>query len=721
MGRRTIVIETRGDICMSDRDNPRSLVEIMNDVLSTVREHYDSEYVYYIEKEYEDIDVIYEWCAKHVPWQRDKIKMLPKDQRPRWMEQEITDTTEDSYSVFRRLDENTVAILAAVGVHRGGCEVDLLRSVLAYLPEAITLQKLQKQQEYLSYHDKLTGLYNRNSFVSYTTDINPDELNSLGAVSVDINGLKNFNKEFGRDYGDEVVIRVGEVLEEYFHTANVYRMTGDEYLVLVENITYDKTMSEKVREDILNSIPLANGMIQAGERIVDRGEIIDNHTYNVLRSLKIVHETKSGGAQRQGIIMGGQFVLVFGILFCFWLYLWSFRLKILHNRRNALFLVLCVFVSCILTELCVTYGLFNVYILPFAIVPIVVRTFFDSRTALFTHLIIVLICSLMVPFPHEFLLLQVIAGMVVTFSLRDLYERSQLIRCAFFIFMSYALCYISLSIYQEADFKKINWMMMLYFGINFILLMFTYILVYMLEKTFGYVSSITLVELSNINTPILKKLSEISPGTFQHSLQMSILASEAAAAIGANAQLVRTGAMYHDIGKMANPAFFTENQSSINPHSQLSFDQSAKIIINHVNDGVKIAEKAMLPKAIIDFIRTHHGRGKAKYFYNSFKNQYPDREIDEEAFTYPGPNPFSKETAVLMMADSVEAASRSLKEHTEENIRALVDKIIDGQIADGLMRNAPLTFKDVETVKNVFVEKLKIMYHTRISYPDLKK
>ena len=490
---------------------------------------------------------------------------------------------------------------------------------------------------------------------------------------------------------------------------------------LVENITYDKTMSEKVREDILNSIPLANGMIQAGERIVDRGEIIDNHTYNVLRSLKIVHETKSGGAQRQGIIMGGQFVLVFGILFCFWLYLWSFRLKILHNRRNALFLVLCVFVSCILTELCVTYGLFNVYILPFAIVPIVVRTFFDSRTALFTHLIIVLICSLMVPFPHEFLLLQVIAGMVVTFSLRDLYERSQLIRCAFFIFMSYALCYISLSIYQEADFKKINWMMMLYFGINFILLMFTYILVYMLEKTFGYVSSITLVELSNINTPILKKLSEISPGTFQHSLQMSILASEAAAAIGANAQLVRTGAMYHDIGKMANPAFFTENQSSINPHSQLSFDQSAKIIINHVNDGVKIAEKAMLPKAIIDFIRTHHGRGKAKYFYNSFKNQYPDREIDEEAFTYPGPNPFSKETAVLMMADSVEAASRSLKEHTEENIRALVDKIIDGQIADGLMRNAPLTFKDVETVKNVFVEKLKIMYHTRISYPDLKK
>lgn len=490
---------------------------------------------------------------------------------------------------------------------------------------------------------------------------------------------------------------------------------------LTENIAYNKEMSEKVKDDMLRSVSLANGMVQAGERIVDRGEIIDNHTYNVLRSLKIVHESKSGGAQRQSIILGGQFVLVIGIIFCFWLYLWSFRLKILHNRRNALFLILCIFVSCILTELCVTYGLFNVYILPFAIVPIMVRTFFDSRTALFTHLVIVLICSLMVPFPHEFLLLQIIAGMVVTFSLKDLLERSQLIRCAFLIFMSYTLCYIGLALYQEADFNKINWVMPLYFGINFILLMFTYILVYMLEKTFGYVSSITLVELSNINTSILKKLSETAPGTFQHSLQVSILASEAAARIEANSQLVRTGAMYHDIGKMANPAFFTENQSSVNPHSQLSFDQSAKIIINHVTDGVRIAEKALLPKAVVDFIRTHHGLGKAKYFYNSFKNQYPDKEIDEAVFTYPGPNPFTKETAVLMMADSVEAASRSLKEHTEEGIKQLVDKIIDGQIADGLLKSAPLTFRDVEMVKNVFVDKLKTMFHTRISYPDLKK
>ena len=490
---------------------------------------------------------------------------------------------------------------------------------------------------------------------------------------------------------------------------------------LQENISDDPEMTEKVKENMLQSVSLASGMVQAGERIVDRGEIVDNHTYNVLRSLKSVHESKTGGTETQSIILAGQFILVFGLMLCFWLYLWSFRVKIFHNRRNVLFMILCIFMSCILTELCVTYSLFNVYILPYAIAPIVVRTFFDSRTALYVHLITVLICSLMVPFPHEFLLLQIVAGMVVTFSLKELSERSQLIRCAFFIFISYAACYLGLTLYQEANFQKINWLTMLYFGINFIFLMFTYVLVYILEKTFGYVSSITLVELSNINNPILKKLSETCPGTFQHSLQVSILASEAAAKIGANAQLVRTGALYHDIGKMSNPIFFTENQTSVNPHNKLSFDQSAQIIISHVTEGVKIAEKAMLPKQVINFIRTHHGNGKAKYFYNSYKNQYPNKPIDEELFTYPGPNPFSKETAVLMMADSVEAASRSLKEHTEESIMNLVNKIIDSQINDGLLRNTPLTFRDVEDVKSVFVNKLKTMYHTRISYPDLKK
>ncbi len=490
---------------------------------------------------------------------------------------------------------------------------------------------------------------------------------------------------------------------------------------LTENIIYDQDMSERVKEDQLQAVPISNGMVQAGERIVDRGEIIDNNTYNILRSLKIIHESKAGGNQRQGLIMGGQFILVFGLLFCFWLYLWSFRQRILYSRTNTAFMLLCILFCCVLTELCVRYNLFNIYIIPYAMVPIVVRVFFDSRTALFVHLITVLICSMMVPYPHEFLILQIVAGMVVTFSLKDLSERSQLIRCAFFLYLSYALCYLSMALYMEADINKINWLMLLYFGINFVLLMFTYILVYMLEKTFGYVSSITLVELSNINSPLLKKLSEVAPGTFQHSLQVSSMASDAATKIGANAQLVRTGAMYHDIGKMANPAFFTENQTSFNPHDQLSYEESAQIIIGHVTEGVKMAEKASLPQNVIDFIRTHHGRGKTKYFYTMYKNKYPDKEIDESKFTYPGPNPFSKETGILMMADSVEAASRSLKEHTEENIKELVNKIVDTQLADGLLKNTPLTFRDIESIKNVFIDKLKIMYHTRISYPELKK
>lgn len=490
---------------------------------------------------------------------------------------------------------------------------------------------------------------------------------------------------------------------------------------LTDNVSYDEAMTQKVKDEKLQSIPLASGMVQAGERIVDRGEIIDNHTYNVLRSMKILYESKAGGTQRLSIMIGGQFVLVFGIMLCFGLYLWSFRKEIFENRKSLVFMLLCILCCSLLTEICVTYGLINVYVLPYAIVPIVVRTFFDSRTALFIHISTMLICSLMVPFPHEFLILQIIAGMVVTFSLKDLCQRSQLIRCAFLIFLSYAIVYLALSMYQDADITKINWMMFLYFGINFILLMFSYILVYMLEKTFGFLSSISLVELSNINTPVLRKLSETCPGTFQHSLQVSILASAAATKVGANSQLVRTGALYHDIGKMSNPVFFTENQSSVNPHNQLEFDQSAQLIISHVTEGVKIAEKALLPPALIDFIKTHHGQGKAKYFYNSYKNAYPDKPINEELFSYPGPNPFTKETAILMMADSVEAASRSLQEYTEENIQQLVNKIIDGQIADGLLKNAPLTYRDVEDIKEVFTEKLKTMYHTRVSYPDLKK
>ena len=264
--------------------------------------------------------------------------------------------------------------------------------------------------------------------------------------------------------------------------------------------------------------------------------------------------------------------------------------------------------------------------------------------------------------------------------------------------------------------------MLLYFGINFLFVMFTYPLIYIIEKVFGYISNVTLVELSDTSTPALTLLSETCPGTFQHSLQVSMLGTAAAAKIGANPQLVRTGALYHDLGKMANPAFFTENKVGNNsPHDQLTPEESARIITNHIPDGIKKAAEFNLPSAIVKFIQTHHGKGRAKYFYYTYKNQNPDKEVDEDAFSYDGMNPDSKETAILMMADSVEAASRSLNDYSEESIRNLVDKIIDSQIADGLMNDAPLTFKDITTIKNIFVDKLTSMYHSRISYPELAK
>lgn len=494
----------------------------------------------------------------------------------------------------------------------------------------------------------------------------------------------------------------------------------DKYIL--ENISFDPKMSDKVKQELLQSVSPASGMVQAGERIVDRGQIIDSHTFRVLNSLKSVEEQRAGSKQRDRLMFLGQLSIVIGLMLCFGFYLYLFRPNYFYNKRNLGFLLLTMVVSCLLTGLTVSYNLFNVYIIPYAIVPIVVRIFFDSRTSIFTHTVAMLICSIMVPFSYEFLVLQLVTGMVVIFSLKELSQRSHLIRCTFFIFITYIIVYTSLVLYQDADIAKINWKMFLYFGINFVLLMFSYLLVYILEKSFGFISNISLVELSNINNPILRKLSENAPGTFQHSLHVSILASEAAAKVGANAQLVRTGALYHDIGKMENPTFFTENQiNKINPHNNLSYEQSAQIIINHVHDGVKMAQKAGIPQQVIDFIQTHHGKSKTRYFYNSFRNEFPDKEINEELFTYPGPNPFSKETAILMMADAVEASSRSLSEYTEESIQNLVNRIIDMQIAEGLLNDTPLTYRDVQDIKNVFSEKLKTMYHTRISYPELKQ
>jgi putative nucleotidyltransferase with HDIG domain len=410
------------------------------------------------------------------------------------------------------------------------------------------------------------------------------------------------------------------------------------------------------------------------------------------------------------------------MLLMFFLYLDLYRSDYFERSGSLMLLLALVLTYCIITALMVSNNILNVNVAPFAMGAIIIRVFLDSRTAVMAHLTTILICSISLRLPYEFILVQLTGGFAAIYSLKELSQRSQIFRTALVTIVTYVAVYFAYELVVENDLNMINLRSYYYFIINGILLLFAYPLLFILEKTFGFTSNVTLVELSNINNDLLKRMSETVPGTFQHSMQVSNLAAEAAYRIGAKSQLVRTGALYHDIGKMENPAFFTENQSGgLNPHKSLSYEQSAQVVISHVTDGLKLAEKHNLPAVIKDFISTHHGRGKTKFFYISWKNEHPGEEPDEAMFTYPGPNPFTKETAILMMADAVEAASRSLTEYTEESIGQLVDKIIDSQVDEGYFKECPITFKDIAVVKSVFKEKLKIIYHTRVKYPELKR
>jgi putative nucleotidyltransferase with HDIG domain len=360
--------------------------------------------------------------------------------------------------------------------------------------------------------------------------------------------------------------------------------------------------------------------------------------------------------------------------------------------------------------------------IPYALLPIIIRVFFDSRTALFAHIITMLIISLMVDNPFQFIMLQISIGMVAVSSLKDMTQRSQLAQTSLYIFLSYTFLFLAFEFIAEGEIERIHYQPIVYFGISSTILLFAYVLIYIFEKIFGLISALTLVELTNVNSDLMISFAEKAPGTFQHTLQVSNLATEAAKKIGANSLLIRTGALYHDIGKMKNPEYFIENQfGAHNPMKDLPLEEAAKLIIGHVSAGVEIAKKSHLPEQIIQFITTHHGLSKTKYFYNSFINMYPDIKPNDELFTYPGPLPNSKETAILMMADAVEARVRSLGVCTDTSISDAVEQMIDSQIADGQFKNAPISFRDVETVKEVFKEKVKNMYHSRIVYPELNR
>jgi putative nucleotidyltransferase with HDIG domain len=377
-----------------------------------------------------------------------------------------------------------------------------------------------------------------------------------------------------------------------------------------------------------------------------------------------------------------------------------------------------VIIEVIMAHLSINSQSFNIYLMPFCILPIIIRAFYDTRVALFVHLVTVLIISFMAPNRFEFAFIELLGGMVAIFSIVNMRNRSQIFLSAGLIFLTYSVAYVGITIIQEGGSDVITSLDFAWFAVSGLLTLFSYPLIFIFEKIFGLTSDVSLLELSDTNGKLLRELASRAPGTFQHSLQVANLAEEAIYTIGGNSLLVRTGALYHDIGKMEMPVFFIENQASgINPHEELSFDESAAIIISHVIKGIEIAKKHNLPEQIIDFIRTHHGTTITGYFYRSFKNAFPDEQIDESKFHYPGPIPFSKETAVLMMADSVEAASRSLKKYDAESIDNLVEKIIDTQIEQNQFANADITFKDINILKKIFKKKLMNVYHVRVEYP----
>lgn len=488
--------------------------------------------------------------------------------------------------------------------------------------------------------------------------------------------------------------------------------------VLNPNVIEDVKATEQYRESLIQPIVAAVGVIQKGERIIDRGDRVSPQLYQVLKSYELALEKQSNQDRNRQLYTGiGQIVFVVTLFALLYLYFGFYYPETFRSVKRMLAIVLMMvlfFLFAVAVAKRITTGL---YIIPLAILPIVVQVFFDARTAFFALVLEVLLCSVLASFQLEFIFIEILAGTVVVFSLRELSKRSQLMRSALFAFLSYVIGYVAVELLSSGSLTAMSGRLVGYFAINSVLISFAYILIFIVEKIFGMTSVVTLVELSDINNPLLRKLSQECPGTFQHSMAVSNLASEAAHRIGANVQLVRAGALYHDIGKIENPAFFTENQYGINPHDALSPAQSARIIIGHVTDGIKWAEKFKLPGVIKDFILQHHGNGTAKYFYIKEQQLHPEEEIDPAPFSYPGPNPQTTEASLLMMADAVEAASRSLTDHSEAAISALVNRLVDQQVAEGLHSDSPMSFRNVGLIKDTFIKRLRSMYHGRVSYP----
>lgn len=557
-------------------------------------------------------------------------------------------------------------------------------------------QGIMEQEEYISLHSDTTQMIR--------------VVSGKEAVSISINEVYSAKVAYEQLFTEEQLAILRPMLQKC--DLNAY---------IVPNLIYDRDRSETSKNDLLSGIALASGLVLKGQKIVDRGEIVTEKTYRIIESFKRENERLHADEAQNKISLLGQIVYIAILMLCFTLYLSLYRKDYFEKPRSIAMLYTLIIIFALMTALFMRNTFVHVYILPYAMAPIFICVFMDSRTAFMTHTIMILVCATMLQHPYEFIVIELIAGLAAITSLRELSERSQLFKSAIIVtlacmIVNLAFDWMHADTLTQIDFSNYNYLI-----VNGIALLFAYPLLYLIEKAFGFTSDITLIELSNTNNELLRQMSEEAPGTFNHSIQVANLAGEIANKIGAKAQLVRTGALYHDIGKLANPIYFTENQSGINPHETLSDIESAQIIISHVTEGLKMANKYNLPQVIRDFIATHHGQGKAKFFYIRYHNEHPNEPVDDLLFTYPEPNPFTREQAILMMADAVEAASRSLPDYTEQSIRGLVERVIDTQVAEGYFRECPITFRDIQYAKTVLIEKLKTVYHTRVSYPSEKK
>lgn len=490
---------------------------------------------------------------------------------------------------------------------------------------------------------------------------------------------------------------------------------------LAVNVKNDTAKNRLELQSELSQVSDNIGMVQSGQLVIDRGQIVNAEHVRILNSLKKESEQRMDPSRGYWFIFAGQVIFVILLISLLFTYLKLFRRDYFSSPHSVLLLFSFVTVFPVITYLMMAHHFYSVYLVPYALIPIFVRIFMDSRTSFMAVVTSSLLSALSLHSPFEFVLWQIVTGATVIYSLRELTERSQLLRTVLAVVVVGLVISIGYDLSQGLNGDAFDRSRIVYMIIGGILLLFAYPLMYFVEKLFGFTSSVTLVELTNTNNPILRKMSKVAQGTFNHSMQVSNLAAEVADKIGAKAQLARTGALYHDIGKVLNPAFFTENQSGVNPHDTISEERSAQIIINHVTDGLRLAEKYHLPQVIKEFIRTHHGTGLVKYFYIQYCNKHVGEPVDEDAFRYPGPNPQTREQAVVMMCDSVEAASRSLKEYTEESITQLVNRIVDSQLAEGHFKECPITFRDIADAKRTLIDSLKTIYHTRISYPEIKK